>query len=37
MFNSGASVRDIRAAVEKKFAGFNGGHTPTPQPPGKTN
>ena len=37
MFNSGASIRDIRAAVEKKFAGFNGGHTPTPQPPGKTN
>jgi uncharacterized protein with PCYCGC motif len=36
MFNSGASVRDIRAAVEKKFAGFNGGHTPTPQPPAKT-
>ena len=33
MFSSGASVRDIRAAVEKKYAGFNGGHTPTPQPP----
>lgn len=37
MYSSGASVRDIRAAVEKKWAGFNGGHTPTPQPPGKTN
>lgn len=36
MFNSGASVRDIRAAVEKKFAGFNGGHTPTPQPPSRS-
>jgi uncharacterized protein with PCYCGC motif len=36
MFNSGANVRDIRAAVEKKFAGFNGGHTPTPQPPAKS-
>jgi uncharacterized protein with PCYCGC motif len=33
MFNSGASVRDIRASVEKRFAGMNGGHTPTPQPP----
>jgi hypothetical protein len=33
MFASGASVRDIRAAVEKKWAGFNGGHTPTPPAP----
>jgi uncharacterized protein with PCYCGC motif len=33
MFTSGASLRDIRTAVEKKYAGFNGGHTPTPQPP----
>jgi len=33
MYSSGASVRDIRAAVEKKWAGFNGGHTPTPNPP----
>jgi Protein of unknown function with PCYCGC motif len=33
MFTSGASLRDIRAAVEKKYAGFNGGHTPTPNPP----
>jgi hypothetical protein len=32
MFTSGASVRDIRAAVEKKWAGFHGGHTPTPHP-----
>jgi hypothetical protein len=35
MYSSGASVRDIRAAVEKKWAGFNGGHTPTPHPPAK--
>jgi uncharacterized protein with PCYCGC motif len=33
MFTSGASARDIRAAVEKKWASFHGGHTPTPQPP----
>jgi hypothetical protein len=33
MYSSGASVRDIRAAVEKKWVGFNGGHTPTPNPP----
>ena len=33
MFASGASVRDIRAAVEKRWAGFNGGHTPTAAPP----
>jgi hypothetical protein len=37
MFTSGASVREIRAAVEKKWAGFNGGHTPTPAAPPKTN
>jgi Protein of unknown function with PCYCGC motif len=37
MYSSGASVRDIRAAVEKKWAGFNGGHTPTPAPPSKSN
>ena len=36
MYTSGASVRDIRAAVEKKWAGFNGGHTPTPQPPARS-
>lgn len=32
LFASGANVREIRAAVEKKWAGFNGGHTPTPAP-----
>jgi uncharacterized protein with PCYCGC motif len=32
MFTSGAGVRDIRAAVEQKYAGFHGGHTPTPKP-----
>jgi hypothetical protein len=36
MYASGASVRDIRAAVEKKWAGFNGGHTPTPPVPPKS-
>jgi hypothetical protein len=35
MFTSGASVRDIRSAIEKKWSGFHGGHTPTPQPPAK--
>jgi Protein of unknown function with PCYCGC motif len=35
MFTSGASVRDIRAAVDKKWAGFHGGHTPTPHPAGE--
>jgi hypothetical protein len=33
MYRSGASVRDIRAAVEKKWASPSSGHTPTPQPP----
>jgi len=32
MFTSGAGVRDIRAAVEQKYAAFHGGHTPTPKP-----
>src|SRR4029077_12144782 len=33
MYSSGASVTQIRAAVEKKFAGQYQFHTPTPQPP----
>jgi hypothetical protein len=36
MFSSGASVRDIRAAVEQKWASQSAEmhtHTPTPQPP----
>jgi hypothetical protein len=33
MYSSGASVRDIRTAVEKKYAGQYQNHTPTPQPP----
>jgi len=36
MYSSGASVRDIRAAVEKKWAGQAAQmhtHTPTPDPP----
>jgi Protein of unknown function with PCYCGC motif len=35
LYSSGANVREIRAAVEKKWAGFNGGHTPTPAAPPK--
>jgi hypothetical protein len=33
MFTSGASARDIRAAIEKKWAGQYPNHTPTAQPP----
>jgi hypothetical protein len=33
MYSSGASVRQIRAAVEQKYAGQYQNHTPTPQPP----
>ena len=33
MHRSGANVRDIRAAIEKKWASPLAGHTPTPQPP----
>jgi hypothetical protein len=32
MFTSGADVASIRSAVEQKWAGFHGGHTPTPHP-----
>jgi hypothetical protein len=32
MHNSGASVSAIRDAVEKRYAGHGGGHTPTPLP-----
>jgi hypothetical protein len=32
MHNTGASVADIRAAIEKRFAGAGEGHTPTPMP-----
>ena len=32
MHNSGASVSDIRAAIEKKYAGVGNGHTPTAMP-----
>lgn len=35
MHSSGASVTQIRAAVEKKFAGTYQFHTPTPMPPAK--
>jgi hypothetical protein len=35
MYSSGASVRDIRSAIEKKWASAaaHGTHTPTPMPP----
>jgi hypothetical protein len=33
MYSSGASVRDIRAAIEQKWAGHAPSHTPTPRPP----
>jgi hypothetical protein len=35
MYSSGASVRDIRAAIEKKWSGAaaRGTHTHTPEPP----
>src|SRR5690349_13184784 len=36
MFNSGSSLKDIRAAIEAKYATISferGHHTPTPQPP----
>jgi hypothetical protein len=32
MTRSGASVRDIRSAIEKKWASASAGHTPTPMP-----
>ena len=32
MFASGASPRDIRAAIEREFAKLYPGHTPTPMP-----
>ena len=32
MHSSGASVRDIRATIEKKWAKPSAGHTPTPMP-----
>lgn len=37
MHRSGASVRDIRAAIEKKWASPSAGHTPTPKPPAATS
>jgi hypothetical protein len=33
MYSSGASVRQIRTAIETKYAGQYQNHTPTPQPP----
>ena len=34
MHSSGASVRDIRAAIDKEFGPLSSVHTPTPHPPG---
>jgi hypothetical protein len=34
MHASGASVRDIRAAIDKEFGALSSAHTPTPHPPG---
>jgi hypothetical protein len=36
MHRSGASVRDIRAVIEKKWNRPGSGHTPTPDPPAAT-
>ena len=33
MYTSGASVTDIRAAIDKEWTGRSTNHTPTPQPP----
>lgn len=33
MYSAGASVTDIRAAIEKEFGPVYPGHTPTPAPP----
>lgn len=34
MYSAGASVRDIRAAIEKEFGALYPGKMPTPHPPG---
>jgi hypothetical protein len=36
MHRSGASVRDIRSAIDKKWSSPTSGHTPTPLPPAAT-
>ena len=33
MYSAGASIRDIRNAIERKYAAAFQNHTPTPQPP----
>jgi hypothetical protein len=33
MYSSGASPPEIRAEIEKKYAGSYKNHTPTPHPP----
>ncbi len=36
MFNAGASTREIRAAIDRKYASQYPGSTPTPKPPAAT-
>jgi hypothetical protein len=36
MHRSGASVREIRSAIEKRWSSPTSGHTPTPPPPAAT-
>ncbi len=37
MYNSGASIEEIRAGIDRKYAALYPGSTPTPKPPsGKT-
>jgi hypothetical protein len=37
LYTSGASVRDIRAAIEKEFGPQSSRQTPTPAPPAASN
>lgn len=37
MHASGASVRDIRTAIDKEFGALSAVHTPTPHPPASTH
>ena len=37
MHSSGASVRDIRAAIDKEFGAMSQTRTPTPHPPGQVH
>jgi hypothetical protein len=37
MYSAGASVRDIRAAIDKEFGAISQTHMPTPHPPSHTH